>query len=315
MLADLHRDRPVGAAVLLADDHVLRHVHQTTGQVTRVGGTQRGVGQTLAGTVRGDEVLQHGQALAVAGLDRPRDDLALRVGHQTTDRRDLAELEQVTAGTRVDHLPQRVLLRQRRLHLLGDLVGRLGPDLDELAATLLGGHQTALVLLVDPVGFLLVPLQDLPLARRRDDVLHADRHAGPGGPVETGLLERVQRRGQRHLREPLGEVVDDRRELTLADLVVDEPVALRQGLVEQHPAQRGLHGQRLARRPALRARPTARAPAPLSTSTTPCSRILHRRLQVQLAVVERHPRLGVGAERPALALARPGAGGSGGTGR
>src|SRR5690606_34375627 len=44
------------AAVHLADDDVLRDIHQTTGQVTRVGGTQSGVSQTLTGTVRRDEV-------------------------------------------------------------------------------------------------------------------------------------------------------------------------------------------------------------------------------------------------------------------
>ncbi len=53
------------AAVVLADDDVLRDVHQTTGQVARVGGPERGVGQTLAGTVRRDEVLGHRQTLAV----------------------------------------------------------------------------------------------------------------------------------------------------------------------------------------------------------------------------------------------------------
>src|SRR6202008_340024 len=83
-LTDPHDDAAGGAAVDLAHDDVLRHVHQTPGQVARVGGPQRGVGQTLAGTVRGDEVLQHGQALAEVVLDRPRDVLALRVGHQTT---------------------------------------------------------------------------------------------------------------------------------------------------------------------------------------------------------------------------------------
>ncbi len=67
-------------------------VHQTPGQVTRVGGTQGGVGQTLAGTVGGDEVLQHRQALAEGGLDRPRDDLTLGVGHQAAHAGDLAEL-------------------------------------------------------------------------------------------------------------------------------------------------------------------------------------------------------------------------------
>ena len=79
-----------------------------------------------------------------------------------------------------------------------------------------------------------------------DDVLDADGHAGPGGPVETGLLERVQRRRQLHLREALGQVVDDRRELALADLEVHERVARRQGLVEQHPTQRGLQHQVVA---------------------------------------------------------------------
>ena len=81
-----------------ANDDVLRNVHQTTGQVTRVGGTQRGIGQTLTGTVGGDEVLQNRQALAVRGLDRTRDDLALRVGHQATDTGNLAHLQPVTTG-------------------------------------------------------------------------------------------------------------------------------------------------------------------------------------------------------------------------
>src|SRR5690606_38226677 len=65
------------AAVLLADDDVLRDVHQTTGQVTRVSGTQSRVGQTLTGTVRRDEVLRHRQTLAVRGDDRTGDDLTL----------------------------------------------------------------------------------------------------------------------------------------------------------------------------------------------------------------------------------------------
>jgi len=52
--------------------------------------------------------------------------------------------------------------------------------------------------------------------------------------VEAGLLERVQRGRQGDLREALGEVVDDRRQLTLADLVVDVPVA---GVVRQSPVQ------------------------------------------------------------------------------
>ena len=51
------------AAVVLVDDDVLRHVDQTAGQVARVGGLERRVGQTLARAVRRDEVLQHRRGL------------------------------------------------------------------------------------------------------------------------------------------------------------------------------------------------------------------------------------------------------------
>ncbi len=189
---------------------VLRDVDQTPGQVTGVGGPQRGVGEALAGAVRGDEVLQHGQALAEVGLDRPRDDLALRVGHQAAHAGDLAHLHHVAAGTRVDHDVDRVGPREVGLHLLGHLAGRLGPDLDQLLPALLVGDHTALVLLVDLLRVLLVAVQDLRLVRRRDDVVDGDRDAGPGRPVEAGRLERVERRRDLHLRVPLGEVVDDR---------------------------------------------------------------------------------------------------------
>src|SRR5690606_23293464 len=98
------------AAVLLADDDVLRDVHQTTGQVTRVSGTQSRVGQTLTGTVRRDEVLRHRQTLAVRGDDRTGDDLTLGVVHQTTHTRDAADLHLVTTSTRLHHVVDGVVL-------------------------------------------------------------------------------------------------------------------------------------------------------------------------------------------------------------
>jgi hypothetical protein len=53
-----------------SDDDVLRHVHQLAGHVAGVGGLERGIGQTLAGAVGGDEVFQHGQALAEVRQNR-----------------------------------------------------------------------------------------------------------------------------------------------------------------------------------------------------------------------------------------------------
>ena len=60
----LNPDAVGRAAIVFLDDHVLRHVHELAGHVAGVGGLERGVGQTLAGAVRGDEVFQHRQTFA-----------------------------------------------------------------------------------------------------------------------------------------------------------------------------------------------------------------------------------------------------------
>ena len=52
LLGDRGDDSALCSTVDLADDDVLRNVHQTTGQVTRVGGAECGIGQTLTSTVR-----------------------------------------------------------------------------------------------------------------------------------------------------------------------------------------------------------------------------------------------------------------------
>ena len=65
-----HLDAVERAAVLLGDDRVLRHVDETARQVAGVGRLERRVGQTLAGAVRRDEVLQHGQTFAEVRRDR-----------------------------------------------------------------------------------------------------------------------------------------------------------------------------------------------------------------------------------------------------
>src|SRR5580765_1209251 len=298
---DRHRQAALGAAVVLTDDDVLRHVDEAPGQVAGVGRPQRGVGQTLAGTVRGDEELEHRQALAEVRADRSRDDVALGVGHQATHTGNLAQLHPVTASTRGDHLVDGVVARDVGFHLLGDLVGRLGPDLDELLTALVVGDQTPLVLGLDLGGLDLVALEDLQLARRRDDVGDGDRGAGPGGPVEAVLLERVEGRRDLDLAVALGEVVDDRREALLVDLVVDVGVVLRERLVEERAAQGGLHQPGVQETLVIdheslcqlgtRRRHDVGQPDP------------HLGAQLDLAAVERHPSLGHGREDPPGTLA------------
>ena len=66
------------AAILLVDDDVLRRIDELAGQVTGIGGLERGIGQTLAGAVGGDEVFQHGEAFAEVRGDGALDDFAAR---------------------------------------------------------------------------------------------------------------------------------------------------------------------------------------------------------------------------------------------
>ena len=74
-------DALLRAAIVLADDHVLRHVNQAPRQIAGIGRLQRGVGQTLAGAVSGDEVLQHVEAFAEVRGNGLLDDFARGLGH------------------------------------------------------------------------------------------------------------------------------------------------------------------------------------------------------------------------------------------
>ena len=99
----LDGDAGAGAAILVANDYVLGCIDQLTGHVAGVGGLERGIGKTLTGAVRRDEVLQNGQTLAEARKNRLFDDLTARLGHQTTQTSQLTDLSLVTAGTRIHH--------------------------------------------------------------------------------------------------------------------------------------------------------------------------------------------------------------------
>ena len=242
-LADPLGQTALGAAVVLTDDDVLRDVDQATGQVARVG-RARAVGHALAGAVGGDQVLQHREALANFALIGRGMISPLGVGHQAAHGADLTDLVHVPRRARVDHHVDRVGLVVSVLHRLADLARGLGPDLDKLLATLVVGDQSALVLLLHLGGVGLEELEDLGLVGRLGDVVDGHGHARAGRPGEAGLLQGVQRRGDLDLGVALGEVVDDRAEGLLADLVVHEGVVGRQGVVEQRAAQGGLEGHR-----------------------------------------------------------------------
>src|SRR5690606_3557324 len=87
-----HHDAVLRAAVLLGHDEVLRDVDEAAGEVTRVRGLERRIGETLTRAVRRDEVLQDVQTLAEVRGDRRLDDRAVRLRHQAAHAGELTDL-------------------------------------------------------------------------------------------------------------------------------------------------------------------------------------------------------------------------------
>src|SRR3954467_9439999 len=219
----------VGAAVLDPDDHVLRDVDQAPGEVAGVGGAQGGVGQALAGAVRRGEVLEHVEPLHEVRLHGALDDLALRVGHEASHARQLADLLEGPAGPGVGHHVDRVELVEVGDHRVGDLVRGGVPLLGDRQVALLLRDQALVVLVLERLHRLLVLGEDLRLGRRDDHVVLRDGHAGLGRVAEAEVLERVEHLGDRRGAEALHQLVDELRRVALLQRRVDEPVL---GLVE-----------------------------------------------------------------------------------
>ena len=121
----------LGAAIVEHHRAVLGDVDQAAGQITRIRRLERRVGESLAGAVRGVEVLQHGKAFLEVRDDRRLDDLARRLGHQAAHTGELLHLRRGTSCARVRHHVDRVDrlsgfgIRDPFHHFVGHLVGAL----------------------------------------------------------------------------------------------------------------------------------------------------------------------------------------------
>ncbi len=227
LLEDRHLDVLRGAAVGLANDHVLCDVDEAARQVTGVGGAKRRVREALARTVRRDEVLEHRETLHEVGLDRPLDDLALRVRHQAAHAGELADLLERAARSRVGHHEDRVQLVEVRDHRLGNLVGARVPAFDDGLVALLLGDQAGVVLLLDLGDLRFIAAEDLLLVRRHDDIVLGDRDPRLRRVLEAELLERVEHERDRRRAVALDERIDQPRRVALLHRLVDEHVGAR----------------------------------------------------------------------------------------
>ena len=226
----------LGAAVVIAGDDVLGDVDQAPGQVARVGRPEGGVGEALAGAVGGDEVLEDRHPLPEVAPDGDVDDPARRVGHQAAHRAELADVALVPAGAGRGHHRDRPVRLEALHHLVGQLAGRLLPDVDDLLVALVLGDEAALELAVDLGDVLVRRLEPLALVLGDLDVPQADRHPAAGREVEADALDAVgEMRGLVSAEHPVA-LVDELLELAPDHDLVGIAELVGQDLVEEDPA-------------------------------------------------------------------------------
>src|SRR5208282_4712409 len=179
------------AAIVFADDYVLRHIDETTSQVAGVSRLKRCIGQTFTRAVSRDEVLQHGQPFAEVCRDWRLDDFAGRFRHQSTHAGELANLLFRSAGARVGHDVNRVdetffvALLHLAEHFVRDFLGNAGPDFNDLVVTLAVGDGAVEILLLHLHSLLLAVFHQALLVVRDDHVVDANRQASASGEAEA----------------------------------------------------------------------------------------------------------------------------------
>ena len=246
-----------GTAIVLDDDRVLRHIDQAPRQVPGVGRFERGVGQALAGAVRGVEVLQNGQAFFEVRDDRGLDDLAGGLGHQPAHAGQLLDLRRRAAGAGVRHHVNRVnilagIARHGPHHLLGHPVGALRPDVDHLVVLLAAGNQAILILPFEFLDVGLGPVDQLVLGRWHDKIVLAERDSCVEGVSEAERHHPVAENDRLLLPAVAVDHVDDLGDLLLGQQAVDHAEGhrgmARQHLGQDHPPRRRIDhpGDRVA---------------------------------------------------------------------
>ncbi|AKA27550.1 hypothetical protein PCL1606_61070 (plasmid) [Pseudomonas chlororaphis] len=201
-----HHQTVLGATVDLGYNQILRHVYQTTSQVTGVRSFQRGIRQTFTSTVSRDEVLEYAQTFTEVRSNRRFDDGAVRLGHQTTHTGQLTNLCCGTPRTRVGHHVHRVegflldfvaiavdhfLFREVGHHRLGNFVVRFRPKVDHFVVLLALGYQAGGVLALDLFHFIGSSTDDAGFLVRDNEVVNTDGNAGNGRVGKTGVHQLV----------------------------------------------------------------------------------------------------------------------------
>ena len=131
-----------------------------------------------------------------------------------------------------------------RLHLpeqlLGDLLGDVRPDVDDLVVPLAVGDDAVLVLLLDLGDQAPGILDETALGGRDVHVDDPDAEPGQGGIAEADVLELVEERDGDLVAQLVVALGDELSDLLLLQLLVDEAERLGHHVVQERPAHGGL---------------------------------------------------------------------------
>ena len=178
-----------GSTIIHADNAILRHIHQTTGQITRVGGFQCRIGQTFARAVGRVEVFKNRQTFFKVRDNRRLDDIAVWLGHQTAHAAQLFHLGDRPTRPRVGHHVHTVgfklcavliaaWCRNRRHHRIGDLVVTFRPGIDNFVIFFTLSDQTVHILLFEIFDLTAGFIDQSPFVIRHHHIIFTKRNTG-----------------------------------------------------------------------------------------------------------------------------------------
>src|SRR5262249_40254169 len=235
-----------GSAIEFVDDDVLRNVDKTAGQVARVRGLQSGVSKALTSAVRGDEVLEHGEAFAEVRSDRSLHDLAGGLGHQASHTGKLANLLLRTASAGVRHDVDGVddaflVVRFERFeHSVRDFFRNVAPDGDDLVVALAVGDGAVEILLLNLDGFLFGVFDELHFIAGDNHVVDADGDAGTRGIAEAKGFKPIEQRDSTFKAKSKVGVVHELLNALLLEQAIDERHMRRQMRIKDDATDGGL---------------------------------------------------------------------------
>ena len=217
----LGHEAAVGAAILLDDDAVLGHVDEAAGEIARIRGLERRVGEALARAMRRVEVLEHGEPLLEVRDDRRLDDLARGLGHQAAHPGELLHLRLRATGAGIGHDADRVELLHPLPHGRRHLFSALRPSVDHLVVSLALRDQAVRVLAL-ALPNQLVGLGNVPgLLTRHHHVVLADGDASQRGVTKPEVHHLVGEDHRLLLPAVAVDVIENGGELALGERFVD----------------------------------------------------------------------------------------------